>query len=180
MALEQLNAAQTRINGLIVLGKEAIGRSSSKLGVYEILYQLHQKHGVPFQNGPHLPEEYKDRFPEHTMHDGILKGVKKKQAREAAQRKEESKSPEGSHRSIEGRGTNASRSGDSTAELEESIPHRFRPRLSDGSDEDNSGNEYDGGSENDGNWALDPNADGDSDRDVEYERTDIGDTEESE
>ena len=66
------------------------------------------------------------------------------------------------------------------AESEESIPHRFHPRLSDGSDEDNSGNEYDGGSENDGNWALDPNADGDSDRDVEYERTDIGDTEESE
>ena len=64
-AHEQILSAQTRINGAIILGKEAIERSSRKVGVYEILDQVCRKHGIPFEDGQPLPDEYKNYFPLH-------------------------------------------------------------------------------------------------------------------
>src|SRR6266700_7619391 len=57
-AYDQLLSAQTRISGAIILGKEAIERLTARIGVYEILDRIHRDHGIPFQDGRSLPEQY--------------------------------------------------------------------------------------------------------------------------
>jgi len=156
-AHEQLLSAQTRINGAIILGKEAIQRSSVKVGAYDILDQVCRKHGIPFEDGRPLPDEYKNYFPVHKYEDGILQ--------RAEGRAENTQSLHGSDSNGESNETPSQHSGDS----EESIPEGFSPTSNEGS-----GAMYEE-SDDDRDWELDPQALGDS----EMGESDVEDAEES-
>jgi len=159
-AHEQLLSAQTRINGAIILGKEAIQRSSVKVGAYDILDQVFRKHGIPFEDGRPLPDEYKNYVPVHKYEAGILQ--------RAEGRAENTQSLHGSDSDGDHRVSNeapSQHSGDS----EESIPEGFSSTSNQGScamyEE----------SDNDRDWELDPQALGDS----EMGDSDVEDAEES-
>ncbi|KAF8955813.1 hypothetical protein BDZ97DRAFT_1926276 [Flammula alnicola] len=156
LALERLQSVQTRVNGAIILGKEAAERSAARVGAYDILDKVHSKHGIPFQDGDSLPEEYQHIFPRHEHHDGILNGIKwRAQAKQQAS--EEAEGPwQSGGRPLEASGSAnspATNTHDSDTESVESIPTEFRPRDSDGSDEHNSSNDDSEGDS--ANWELD-------------------------
>ena len=142
LAFEKLCSAQITIDGAILLGKEAAERSAVRIGTYEGLHNIFVKHGMPFENGYGIPGEYQKIFPRHDGHDGLLRGMHKKAAREAM----------GLHELEEQSGDG----NDSTGmdESEESIPARFQPRDSDESNEADS--TYHEGSPEDEDWELNP------------------------
>ena len=159
-AHEQLFSAQTRINGAIILGKEAIERSSLRVGAYEILDRVHRQHGVPFEDGRPLPEEYTEHFPMHKYEDGIEEGRKARAARlqhtEDAEASPQSRSLDGSHGHRGDHADNSTSPDDSTEESDESIPPGFSPRSSAQSDDKGSEIHWDGESEDNRKWELDP------------------------
>jgi len=159
---ERLQSAQTRISGAITLASEVMERSSMMVDTYEVLDKVRRKHGIPFENGQPLPEEYKDYIPFHKYHDGILRGAERKAAkgadREGIESTTASLSSDGSHRDgVHDAGIDSHFESD---ESDESIPEQFRPRNSEGS-EDSSENASDGESDQDQDWEMDPRAEGD-------------------
>src|SRR6266699_6347439 len=147
-AYDQLLSAQTRIGGAIILGKEAIERSTARVGVYEILDRIHRDHGIPFQDGCSLPEQYTNRFPLHKYEDGIEKGTQGRAAMgehtldaEAAM---QSPSLDGSH-GHPGHCADTTSSNESTEESDKSFPSGYAlPRSSEQSEDECSENPWDG------------------------------------
>jgi len=151
----QLLSAQMRIKASIISGKEAIRRSSARVDAYEILDKVCRKHGIPFEGGHPLPEEYKDYIPVHKFDDhGITREVGNRELTPppilgtTATRK--SMSPTASH-IIE---QNAGNETASESESEESVPKNFRLSDYEVSDDGSSQNALDEESENDRNWEL--------------------------
>jgi len=159
---EQLLSAQTRINGAIILGKEAVERSTARVGAYEILERIHMRHGIPFQDGDSLPEEYTKHFPLHKYHDGIQRGAEGRAAMvdhtADAEAAIPSQSLEGSHGHRGHRTGNSSSSNNSTEESDESIPPGFTPRSSEQSDDEGYENPWVEEPEDNRDWERDPQA----------------------
>src|SRR6266446_8008389 len=151
-AYDQILSAQTRINSAIILGKEAIERSMARVGAYEILERIHRDHGIPFQDGCPLPEEYTKHFPLHKYEDGIEKGA---QGRAAMQ----SPSFDGSHSHQGHHADTSTLSNESTEESDESFPPGYTPpRSSEQSGDESSENPWNGESDNNRDWEMDPQA----------------------
>ncbi|KAF8961701.1 hypothetical protein BDZ97DRAFT_1759716 [Flammula alnicola] len=172
VAFDRLQSVQTRVNGAVILGKEAAERSAARVGAYNILDQVYSKHGIPFQDGDSLPEEYQNIFPRHEHHDGILNGIKlRAQAKQQASAEAEGPWQSDGSPSAAGRPANsaASNTNDSEAESVESIPSQFRSHDSDGSDEHNLSNDDSEGDS--GNWELDAEGEVESENsEQEYDR----------
>ena len=185
-AFQQLRAAQRRVNSAIILGKEAVERSNAKIGAYDSLYTVYQKYGKPFQDGDRLPEEFMRDYPRHDHEDAIREGTRLRQEKGEDKRQRKGKASKKSDGGEEDRGqpkragidrghpnsggtksakrvrghpsTRRSVPSDNGEESEETIPDEFRDSEHQRS-EDSSVNLYDGDSEADGDWELDPDAD---------------------
>jgi len=156
-AHEQLLSAQTCINGAIILGKEAIERSSVRVGAYGILDQVRRQYGIPFEGGRPLPEEYTKHFPLHKYDDGTLR---------TPHADAEVATEGGSHSHRDYCAGNSTPSNESTEESDESIPPGFSP--SEQSHDEGSERPWGGESEDDGDWELDPQALSGSDIESSY------------
>jgi len=157
-AHKQLRSAQTCIDGAVILGNEAIHRSSIKVDAYEILDEVRSKHGIPFEDGRSLPEEYKNYFPRHKYHDGILRAVERRAAAAAtvesradAEAKTQPQPSNDPHSDGDHRACNETPD-DHAVESDESVPEGFRPSSSEGSDSENPAHALDRESDDDGNW----------------------------
>ena len=162
-AHEQLSSAQIHINGAFTLAAEAMHRSSMKVDGYEILDNIRRKHGIPFENGQPLPEEYKNYFPLHRYHDGIVRGVERRAAKGVDRKGTEATTAslsDDSHRDgAHDAGIDTSFESD---ESDESIPEQFRPRNSDASEESSEDASH-GESDQDNDWEMHPKMEGDED-----------------
>lgn len=187
LCFERISAAESRINAAILLGKEAIERSSARVGAYDVLQRVLVSHGMPFQDSDRLPKEYRKNYPRHASHDGIIKGIELRAARAAYAASAEIDSQP---RRVLSPGPNSNSNdecedhsgSEQQSESEESIPPQFQPRdSSEGSVDDQSddaeseGDEYAGPdgddyaeSEGDDNWELDAEEGPESD-DVDIE-----------
>jgi len=161
-AHEQLVSAQTRINASITLGKEAIERSSVRVSAYEILDRVRRRHGIPFEDGHSLPDEYTKHFPVHKYDDGILRGTKDRAAEVEhtadAEEAMQFQSLERSHSDGDHCAGNPALSSESTEESDESVPPGFSPRSSQRSGNEGSENAWDEDSDDNRDWELDPQA----------------------
>lgn len=75
LAMERLKLAQNRVDAQIRDYEEAAAASSLRIGAYDVLNEVHEKYGVPFQDSERLPKEFHTRFPKHPAPDGILRAV---------------------------------------------------------------------------------------------------------
>ena len=169
LAFEQLRAAQTRLRAAIIVGTEAVQCSNERIGAYDALYHINRDHGMPFKNG-RLPREYLKKHPRHDLNDPYQghgdRDPQRDTKEETGKARDNPPPPHhgrppplqaGCSRDLASPYSHApTNSGEESEESEESIP----PGHSVG----NSGSEgddlsiYDGDSERDGDWELDPNA----------------------
>ena len=133
-----------------------------RVDAYEILDKVRIKHGIPFEKGQPLPEEYEDYFPIHKYHDGIIRGVERKAEKAAYSAGAEATtaflSSDGSHG--DGDHDAGNQSPFESDDSKESVPEQFRPRQSEGS-EDSLENASHGDSDEGNDWEMHPGTEDD-------------------
>ena len=152
---ERLLSAQMRIQATIIAGKEAVCRSSVRVDAYEILDKVVRKHGIPFEGGDPLPEDYKDYIPVHKFDDyGITREVEKRELTPppilGTTATTKSMSPTASNTIEQDTGNETA----SESESDESVPKNFHLSDYEVSDDGSSQNALGEESENDRNWEL--------------------------
>ena len=172
---ELSSTTQTRVNAAIIIGKEAVERSNERVGGYDALYHINRDHGMPFQDGDQLPKEYLKKHPRHELKDPYRSQGDRDTQKDTKEAK--GKAPENAPQRHHGRPTTpkAGRglhhysrpheltSGNESDESEESIPPGHSVNDSEGCEDGDPLDIYNGDSEKDGNWELDPDAEGESD-----------------